>query len=236
MMPKTHLIDAGRVDPSLDLKQHSTQLSNALVRSAISNEATYLLVGRVGKEMASALSAAELRLRCRRLAHRAVDDWLNCLTGQSNELKLWEHDRTGRPVVIAGEGYLSLSYSADYFLIGWSNEPLGLDLEHTLPNAYNEALLHYVCDASEREAILQSVDSVGSFFRYWTAKEAVMKWQGYWPSGTPAALPVGFPMAVAPDKTRLQIKSGVIEPGLIYSLATENERPIELIRLCAEVA
>ena len=77
---------------------------------------------------------------------------------------------SGRPLPLRG-GYWSISHKPRYVAGIFSPEPAGIDIERIRP--YNVNLRPKVADAGEWG--LADPDVPESFFRFWTAKEAVLK-------------------------------------------------------------
>ena len=107
----------------------------------------------------------------------------------------------GKPVLLqpAGTGlHFNLSHSDERALLGVSAEhELGIDLEKVRANIEALAISRHYFFGSEREAIEQAPPDVRDdvFFRYWVAKEAVLKAQG---------VGLGFPL----DRFRVDFLQG----------------------------
>ncbi|MGB9498486.1 MAG: 4'-phosphopantetheinyl transferase family protein [Dissulfuribacterales bacterium] len=89
------------------------------------------------------------------------------------ELFAFEKDEDGVPVPEKG-WYWSLSHKPAYVAGVTANQPVGIDLEHIRP--VKPALFKKVAD--DREWQLADTMSDIFFYRYWTAKEAVLKANG----------------------------------------------------------
>jgi 4'-phosphopantetheinyl transferase len=79
-------------------------------------------------------------------------------------------DSSGRPLPLRG-GYWSISHKPRYVAGIFSPEPVGIDIERIRP--YNVRLRAKVADMNEWRLVDPAVTE--SFFRFWTAKEAVLK-------------------------------------------------------------
>ena len=84
------------------------------------------------------------------------------------------------PRLTAEWGYVSLSHCADAFLLGWSQQPIGVDLERAdrrLPAA--AALMRrYFTEAEQSELeVLQGDQLRRQVLDRWLVKEAAIKWQ-----------------------------------------------------------
>ena len=84
------------------------------------------------------------------------------------------------PQLSLGWGYLSLSHCADACLLGWSQQPIGVDLERSdraIPSAL--ALIHRFYTQSEQIQLmaLQTEQLRRQVLDRWLLKEAAIKWQ-----------------------------------------------------------
>ena len=84
------------------------------------------------------------------------------------------------PRLPLGWGYLSLSHCADACLLGWSQQPIGVDLERSdraIPSAL--ALIHRFYRESEQIELraLQAEQLRRQVLDRWLLKEAAIKWQ-----------------------------------------------------------
>ena len=99
------------------------------------------------------------------------------------------------PQLSLGWGYLSLSHCADACLLGWSQQPIGVDLERSdraIPSAL--ALIHRFYRESEQIELraLQAEQLRRQVLDRWLLKEAAIKWQqgslaqdlGFWEVGS----------------------------------------------------
>jgi 4'-phosphopantetheinyl transferase len=87
-------------------------------------------------------------------------------------------DRDGAPLPSEGV-FWSISHKPKYVAAVVSNAKIGIDIEEIKPR--NESLLDYIASGNEWE--LSRNKSWSTFFRYWTAKEAVLKALGIGISG-----------------------------------------------------
>ena len=77
-------------------------------------------------------------------------------------------------------GYVSLSHSADAWLLGWSEQPIGVDLERSDRRIHSpRALIHRFFMPSERIQLraLQGEQLRRQVLDRWLLKEAAIKWQ-----------------------------------------------------------
>jgi 4'-phosphopantetheinyl transferase len=93
------------------------------------------------------------------------------LSAQKSQLKLGEllKDEKGIPCPVAGI-YWSLSHKPKYVAAVVSKDKIGIDIEEMTPRA--ESLFARVASDEEWELQEKSWDTL---FRYWTAKEAILK-------------------------------------------------------------
>lgn len=82
-------------------------------------------------------------------------------------------DKNGAPLPFNGK-YWSLAHKPEYVAGVVAPARIGIDLEEIRP--CSEALFRKI--AAENEWELTVSDSINSFFRYWTSKEAVLKAAG----------------------------------------------------------
>ena len=92
--------------------------------------------------------------------------------------------------------HFNLSHSEDRALVGVSEgRELGVDLEKVRANIEALSISEHYFFGSERDAIAASATPDDTFFRYWVAKEAVLKAQG---------IGLGFPL----DRFRVAFNHG----------------------------
>jgi 4'-phosphopantetheinyl transferase len=115
------------------------------------------------------LSSQEEVTHLSRLAREALK-----ISARKSNIKLGEllKDREGVPCPVDGN-YWSLSHKRGYVAAVVSKDKVGIDIEEIRPRT--KSLLDRV--ASEDEWRLQN-RSWNTFFRYWTAKEAILKVTG----------------------------------------------------------
>jgi 4'-phosphopantetheinyl transferase len=96
-------------------------------------------------------------------------------------------DEKGAPWPVNGN-YWSLSHKPEYVAAVVSKDKVGIDIEEMRPRA--ESLFAYVASEEEWELKERSWDT---FFRYWTAKEAILKVIGIGISGLKACRIISVP-------------------------------------------
>ena len=84
------------------------------------------------------------------------------------------------PQLQSGWGYVSLSHCADACLLGWSQQPIGVDLERcdrAIPSAFS--LIHRFFTRPEQIELrdLKGEQLRQEFLNRWLLKEAAIKWQ-----------------------------------------------------------
>ncbi|MDY6861495.1 MAG: 4'-phosphopantetheinyl transferase superfamily protein [Thermodesulfobacteriota bacterium] len=88
-------------------------------------------------------------------------------------LKELNKDKKGAPIPICGN-YWSISHKSNFVAAVTGKERIGIDIEEIKPRS--KLLFNYI--AKEEEWELDKDRSWNTFFRYWTAKEAVLKASG----------------------------------------------------------
>jgi 4'-phosphopantetheinyl transferase len=93
------------------------------------------------------------------------------LSAEKSRVMLGElrQDKDGVPCPVSGH-YWSLSHKPKYVAAVVSKDKVGIDIEEIKPRT--ESLFHYVASDDEWGLMDKSWDT---FFRYWTAKEAILK-------------------------------------------------------------
>lgn len=86
------------------------------------------------------------------------------------ELSVLENDSNGAPLPV-NEYYWSLSHKPEYVAGVVAKQPVGIDIEHIKP--VKTALFKKIAVESEWQLADRTSDVL--FYRYWTAKEAVLK-------------------------------------------------------------
>lgn len=87
----------------------------------------------------------------------------------------------GRAPQLGGQlGCLSLSHSVGQLLLGWSPEPIGVDLEWAERSLWPEPLARrfFPGEECERLLALPAAERRRAFLESWVRKEAAIKWQG----------------------------------------------------------
>lgn len=90
-------------------------------------------------------------------------------------------DENRPPMVLnVGSTYLSLSHSGEKFLVGVSNQPIGVDIESILPLPELNDLEQLVLHPKERAkgGLISDADKLSDFYFYWAAKESYLKGLG----------------------------------------------------------
>ncbi len=121
------------------------------------------------------------------VAHGVLRCLLGRYCGVAAESLDFEASATGKPALRnAPSPHFNLTHSDDGALLGVSaTHELGIDLERVRANIEAHAISRHYFFGSEREAIEASATPDKTFFRYWVAKEAVLKAQG---------IGLGFPL------------------------------------------
>ena len=121
------------------------------------------------------------------VAHGVLRRLLERYCGLVAESMDFEASATGKPILRnAPVLHFNLSHSENGALVGVSgSHELGIDLERVRANIEAHAISRHYFFGSEREAIAASATPDTTFFRYWVAKEAVLKAQG---------IGLGFPL------------------------------------------
>ncbi|HXZ09401.1 MAG TPA: 4'-phosphopantetheinyl transferase superfamily protein [Paraburkholderia sp.] len=152
-------------------------------------------------------------------ARHALRVLLGGRVGEAPQALRFGYGRYGKPTL---DGYPDLSFNVshtgDYALIAMSAERIvGIDIERMDPAFDWQSLADLVCTGDEQHAIarLPSGQQAQSFFRCWTAKEALLKALGLGiteglraisvdPSGTGVQTPLVQRGAVAADAATLR--------------------------------
>jgi len=90
------------------------------------------------------------------------------------------HSPPGEPPQLAeGLGWLSLSHAAEALLLGWSEQPVGVDLEAAARRFDAQALMQRFFPADEQRQLscLAAEPLRSAVLRSWLAKEAAIKWR-----------------------------------------------------------
>jgi 4'-phosphopantetheinyl transferase len=115
------------------------------------------------------------------IAHGVLRHLLGRCVGAPPESLQFATNAAGKPTLAGAPLHFNLSHSDERALLGVSaTHEIGVDVEKVRSNIEALAISRHYFFGSEREAIerapQQQRDSV--FFRYWVAKEAVLKAQG----------------------------------------------------------
>ena len=82
----------------------------------------------------------------------------------------------GKPYLNKKNIYFNISHSFNIAAIAVSNRNLGLDIEKIRP--YDIRLVDKVICENGRNQLLKSPDDRSLFYKYWTAKESIIKYDG----------------------------------------------------------
>lgn len=91
------------------------------------------------------------------------------------------HSPPGQPPRLdGGRGWISLSHSGDHLLLGWSPQPIGVDLEAALRPLQARALVDRFFPPQERGQLrgLAEEELRRAVLESWVHKEAAIKWAG----------------------------------------------------------
>jgi 4'-phosphopantetheinyl transferase len=126
------------------------------------------------------------------IAHGVLRHLLGRYCDITPESLCFEASAAGKPALTgplparAATIHFNLTHSADRALLGVSaGRELGIDLEKVRADIEAHAISRHYFFGSERDAIAASATPDTTFFRYWVAKEAVLKAQG---------IGLGFPL------------------------------------------
>jgi len=131
------------------------------------------------------------------VAHGVLRHLLGRYCGSAPEALDFAASAAGKPI-LQGEPapHFNLTHSEDGALLGVSSShELGIDLERMRANIEALSISHHYFFGSEREQIAASATPDTTFYRYWVAKEAVLKAQG---------IGLGFPL----DRFRVVFSPG----------------------------
>lgn len=153
------------------------------------------------------------------VAHAVLRHLLSRCCGLAPEFLRFTTTAAGKPSLWSDAGascalHFNLSHSESRGLLGVSPLELGVDLEKVRPEVETLAISRHYFFGSERDAIeaAPSHERDNAFFRYWVAKEAVLKAQG---------IGLGFPLDrfridFLPDGDRARIETfdaAALEPA-----------------------
>jgi len=74
--------------------------------------------------------------------------------------------------------HINVSHAGSWVLIAVGRVPVGIDVEEYKPDFPVASLLSVTFSLDEQQHILESVDDVALFYRFWTRKEALLKATG----------------------------------------------------------
>ena len=74
--------------------------------------------------------------------------------------------------------YFNLAHSGTWVVLAVSNKSVGIDIELIKPIAEIEEVMKVCFNTIEIEAIKNSTNSLKSFYKFWTSKEAILKATG----------------------------------------------------------
>lgn len=132
------------------------------------------------------------------IAHGVLRHMLGRCLGEAPASLEFSTSAAGKPTLTGSTLHFNLSHSDERALLGLSaTHELGVDLEKVRSNIEALAISQHYFFGSEREAIERAPPGVRDnvFFRYWVAKEAVLKAQG---------IGLGFPL----DRFRVDFHQG----------------------------
>lgn len=82
------------------------------------------------------------------------------------------------PVLLKNFGFVSLSHCKDAFLIGWSKDKIGIDIENKNRTLKNNKIYEKLFTKNEKKEFITENDrSSEKLISYWTLKESAIKWQ-----------------------------------------------------------
>ncbi len=83
----------------------------------------------------------------------------------------------GKPFLPREEYYFSVSHSGKFAICGFSDQPIGCDIERKRENLPRFSKI-FSCEEGETFTSLNETEKITFFFRLWTGKESVTKWMG----------------------------------------------------------
>ena len=94
-----------------------------------------------------------------------------------NERPQFEYSPNGKPLLTDYPNiHFNLSHCNEAVICVIDNRPIGVDIESI--RSFDDDLLEYTMNLQEQQIIKQSTDPKIEFTRYWTMKEAFLKWSG----------------------------------------------------------
>ena len=82
----------------------------------------------------------------------------------------------GRPTILGGGAFLSLSHAGDFAMAGLSSAPIGVDLERHQPEQM--VIADHFFTSDERASLACAPDQTTRFFQLWSRKECLIKRDG----------------------------------------------------------
>ena len=135
----------------------------------------------------------------------------------------------GKPALIVNgkKLFYNLSHSKTKAACVIAHEECGIDLERVTPRRVKESLIRKVCTDREKELLSQMKEEERSnlFFKLWTGKESVMKWDGRGMAMGPDTIEVSD--LLVQDEVEVEICGGEESNGnrkavTVHSLAIED--------------
>ena len=82
------------------------------------------------------------------------------------------------PSLVETLGFVSISHCNDAYLIGWSKNKIGIDIENKNRQIKNDKIFEKIFTKNEKKIFLSdAIKSSENLIRYWTLKESAIKWQ-----------------------------------------------------------
>ena len=82
----------------------------------------------------------------------------------------------GRPTILGGGTFLSLSHAGDFAMAGLSSAPIGVDLERH--QSEQMVIADHFFTSGERASLACAPDQTARFFQLWSRKECLIKRDG----------------------------------------------------------
>jgi 4'-phosphopantetheinyl transferase len=131
---------------------------------------------------AKSFSTQQLKRRFafRRVARRMVLGWYLNLSPTKISIRQTDHQKPHLDSSHASKLQFNSSHSDELALIAVSESPVGIDVEKTKPLQDLENVAKRILSPKEHAAwsLLTSENKVADFYKYWTAKEACIKFTG----------------------------------------------------------
>jgi 4'-phosphopantetheinyl transferase len=172
------------------------------------------------------------------IAHGVLRHVLSRYCGVSADSLRFETTASGKPSLRAPSSLtFNLTHSEDRALLGVSDgRELGIDLERVRPDVQALDISRHYFFGAEREAIENALSVMRdtTFFRYWAAKEAVLKAQGvglgfpldrfcvhFLPGGDAARIETLDPAVLEPDWTVRMLRCEAGWAGAVAARGTD---------------